>query len=155
MIISQISSKHLLIIQQLLLIHYNTSMIALHILYNIQSLALENLKYALSKLYSVLIFIPKEERGWREPFPSIMHSSWNSCSTRHDQGNTDLRISVTTLLWPLKYCVFSKLCMWWMGSHVVCHSFPVTFLAVNGISRWENSKAMRITSCISRWDFPS
>ena len=75
MIISQISSKHLPIVQQLLLIHYNTSMIALHILCNIQSLALENLKYALSKLYSVLIFIPKEERGWREPFTSIMYCS--------------------------------------------------------------------------------
>ena len=63
MIISQISSKRLPIIQQLLLIHHTTSGAALHILCNIQGLALEDLKHALSKLHSVLTFIPERKRG--------------------------------------------------------------------------------------------
>jgi len=55
MIISCISSKYLPIVQQSLLIYHITSEVILHILYNIQDLALENLKHALSKLYSILI----------------------------------------------------------------------------------------------------
>ena len=54
MIISCISSKYLSIVQQSLLIYHITSEVILHILYNFQDLALENLKYALSKLYSIL-----------------------------------------------------------------------------------------------------
>jgi len=47
-------------------------MTALHILCNIQCLALEDLKHALSKLCSVLIFVPERERFWEEPFPGSM-----------------------------------------------------------------------------------
>ena len=53
-IISHISSKHLSITQQSLLIHHIKSEITLHMLCNVQGLTLEDLKYALSKLYSVL-----------------------------------------------------------------------------------------------------
>ena len=80
MIISRISSKHLPIVQQSLLIHYTTSEAALHILCNIQGLALEDLKHALSKLYSVLTFIPEEEGDWREPFPGSTRISFYHAS---------------------------------------------------------------------------
>ena len=79
MIISRISSKHLPIVQQSLLIHHTTSEATLHMLCNIQSLALEDLKHALSKLYSVLTFIP-EERLWGEPFPGSAHISFYHAS---------------------------------------------------------------------------
>ena len=69
MIISQISSKHLPIIQQLLLINHTTFEAILYTLSNFQGLTLENLKHTLSKLYSVIIFISKK-RGWKEPFSS-------------------------------------------------------------------------------------
>ena len=80
MIISRISSKHLLIVQQSLLIHHTTPGAALHILCNIQGLALEDLKHALSKLYSVLTFIPGREREWGEPFPGSAHISFYHAS---------------------------------------------------------------------------
>ena len=76
MIISRISSKHLPIVQQSLLIHHTTPGAALHILCNIQGLALEDLKHALSKLYSVLTFIPERERYWRKSFPGSVHISF-------------------------------------------------------------------------------
>ena len=80
MIISRISSKHLPIVQQSLLIHHTTSETALHTLCNIQGLALEDLKHALSKLYSVLTFIPERERFWGEPFPGSVHISFYHAS---------------------------------------------------------------------------
>ena len=80
MIISRISSKHLPIVQQSLLIHHTTPGAALHILCNIQGLALEDLKHALSKLHSVLTFIPEEERGWEEPFPGSTYISFYHAS---------------------------------------------------------------------------
>jgi len=80
MIISRISSKHLPIVQQSLLIHHTTFEAALHILCNIQGLALEDLKHTLSKLHSVLTFIPEEERGWEEPFPGSMYISFYHAS---------------------------------------------------------------------------
>ena len=54
-IITHISFKHLPITQQSLLIHHITSEVTLHMLYNVQGLALEDLKHTLFKLYSVLI----------------------------------------------------------------------------------------------------
>ena len=80
MIISRISSKHLPIVQQSLLIHHTTSEASLHILCNIQGLALEDLKHALSKLHSVLTFIPGRERFWGEPFPGSMRISFYHAS---------------------------------------------------------------------------
>jgi len=80
MIISRISSKHLPIVQQSLLIHHTTSEAALHILCNIQSLALGDLKHTLSKLYSILTFIPERERFWKEPFPGSEHISFYHAS---------------------------------------------------------------------------
>ena len=80
MIISRISSKHLPIVQQSLLIHHTTPGAALHILCNIQGLALEDLKHALSKLYSVLTFIQKREKFWGEPFPGSMRISFYHAS---------------------------------------------------------------------------
>ena len=80
MIISQISSKHLPIVQQSLLIHHTTSEATLHILSNIQGLALEDLKHALSKLHSVLMFTLEEERDWGDPFPGSAHISFYHAS---------------------------------------------------------------------------
>jgi len=80
MIISRIFSKHLPIVQQSLLIHHTASGTALHILCNIQDLALEDLKHALSKLYAVLTFIPEKERFWGEPFPGSMRISFYHAS---------------------------------------------------------------------------
>jgi len=80
MIISRISSKHLPIVQQSLLIHHTASGAALHTISNILGLALEDLKHALSKLYSVLTFIPEEERGWGEPFPGSVRISFHYAS---------------------------------------------------------------------------
>ena len=76
MIISQISSKHLPIVQQSLLICYTTSKAVLHILCNIHGLALEDLKHILSKLYSVLTFIPGRKREWGEAFPESAYISF-------------------------------------------------------------------------------
>jgi len=80
MIISRISSKHLSIVQQSLLIHHTTPGATLHILCNIQGLALEDLKHALSKLYSVLTFIPGREREYGEPFPGSAYISFYHAS---------------------------------------------------------------------------
>jgi len=80
MIISWISSKHLPIVQQLLLIYHNTSEASLHIPCNIQGLTLEDLKHALSKLHSVLTFIQKREKFWGEPFPGSVHISFYHAS---------------------------------------------------------------------------
>jgi len=98
-IISHISSKHLLIAQQSLLIHHITSEVTLHMLCNVQGLALEDLKYALSKLYSVLTLYQKRY-SWTSHFldlcisPSIMNPSWSSCSNREDRGTTSLKITL-------------------------------------------------------------
>ena len=56
MIISQISSKHLPIVQQSLLIHHTTSEATLH------------------------IFTPEEERDWGDPFPGSAHISFYHAS---------------------------------------------------------------------------
>jgi len=99
MIISHIFSKHLPIAQQSLLIHYITSEVTLHMLCNVQGLALENLKHTLSKLYSVLTLYQRRY-SWASCFldlctsPSIMNSSWSSCLNREDQGTTGLRITL-------------------------------------------------------------
>jgi len=79
MIISRISSKHLPIVQQSLLIHHTASEASLHILCNIHGLALEDLKHALSKLQSVLTFIP-EKRSWEKLFPGSMRISFYHAS---------------------------------------------------------------------------
>ena len=52
----------------------------MHILCNIQGLALGDLKHALSKLHSVLTFIPEEERSWGEPFPGSVRISFYHAS---------------------------------------------------------------------------
>ena len=67
---------------------------------------------------------------WTTP-DTIMHPSWNSCLTKQDQRNTGLRISTAILLWPPKYCVFLKIYIWWMESHIVRHPLLMTFLVVN------------------------
>jgi len=51
---------HLPIVQQLLLVRHTASGAALHTISNILGLTLDELKNALSKLYSVLTFIPEE-----------------------------------------------------------------------------------------------
>ena len=79
MIISRISSKHLPIVQQSLLIHHTAPKASLHILCNIQGLDLEDLKHALSKLQSVLTFIP-EKRSWEKLFPGSGHISFYHAS---------------------------------------------------------------------------
>ena len=62
MIMSRVSLKHHLpTIQQSLLIHHTASGEALHTIANILSLTLEELKHALSKLQSVLTFIPDKK----------------------------------------------------------------------------------------------
>jgi len=82
MIMSRVSLKHHLpTIQKALLIHHTTYKVVLHTIANILSLTLEELKHALSKLHSVLTFIPEEERSWGEPFPgseliSFYHASF-------------------------------------------------------------------------------
>ena len=86
MIMSRISHEHLPIVQQALLIHHtnpktsddddismiirsrNRSEIQLYVLANIVGHTVVSLKHALSKLYSVLTFIPGRERNWGEPF---------------------------------------------------------------------------------------
>ena len=70
MIMDCISPEHYLpIVQQLLLVRHTASVVALHTISNILGLTLDELKHALSKLYSILTFIPEEERGWGELFP--------------------------------------------------------------------------------------
>jgi len=80
MIISRISSKHLPIVQQSLLIHHTAPETTLHILSNIQGLALEDFKHAFSKLYSVLTFIQKREKFWGELFPGSVRISFYHAS---------------------------------------------------------------------------
>ena len=54
---------------------------------------------------------------------------------------------------PQSSAYFSRyVCNEWDLTWYVIHS-PTTFLAVNAISRWENSKVTRINFCISRWNF--
>ena len=78
---SRVSLKHHLpTIQKALLIHHTTYEIALHTIANILSLTLEELKHALSKLHSVLTFIPEREREWGEPFPGSMRISFYHAS---------------------------------------------------------------------------
>ena len=80
MIMSRVSLKHHLpTIQKVLLIHHTTYKVVLHTIANILSLTLEELKHALSKLYSVLKFIPRREKYWGEPFRgsvSFYHASF-------------------------------------------------------------------------------
>jgi len=98
-IISHISSKHLSITQQSLLIYHIKSEITLHMLCNVQGLTLEDLKYTLSKLYSVLTLY-RRRYSWASCFldlctsSSIMNPSWSSCSNREDQGTTSLKITL-------------------------------------------------------------
>jgi len=81
MIMDCISPEHHLpIVQQSLLAHRIASGAALHTLSNILSLTLDELKNALSKLYSVLTFIPEEERDWGEPFPGSAYISFYHAS---------------------------------------------------------------------------
>ena len=77
MIMDCISPEHHLpIVQQLLLVCHTVSVAALHTTSNIFGLTLDELKHALSKLYSVLTFIPEEKRGWGELFPGSVHISF-------------------------------------------------------------------------------
>ena len=81
MIMDCISPEHHLpIVQQLLVIHHTTSEAALHTISNILGLTLDELKNALSKLHSVLTFIPEEERDWGERFPGSEHISFYHAS---------------------------------------------------------------------------
>ena len=87
MIMNRISPKHLpvvqqalLLVHQTLLIHHTESEILLHGLANILGYTLEDLEYALSKLHSVLVFIPEEGRAWGEPFPGSMRISFYHAS---------------------------------------------------------------------------
>ena len=81
MIMDCISPEHHLpIVQQLLLAHRIASGAASHTLSNILGLTLDELKNALSKLYSVLTFIPEEERDWGEPFPGSVRISFYHAS---------------------------------------------------------------------------
>ena len=80
MIMSRVSLKHHLpTIQKALLIHHTASGKALHTIANILSLTLDELKHALSKLYSVLTFIP-EKRSWEKLFPGSGHISFYHAS---------------------------------------------------------------------------
>jgi len=81
MIMSHLSLKHhLSTIQQALLIHHTTYEVILHTIANILSLTLKELKHTLSKLHSVLTFIPQGKRGWGEPFPgSVRISFYHAC----------------------------------------------------------------------------
>jgi len=139
MIISRISSKHLPIVQQSLLIHHTASETALYILCNIQGLILEDLKHALSKLYSVLTFIQKREKFWGEPFPRSMHISFYHASfmeflldkTRSGEYCLEDRCHYTALA-PKVLCLFKAL------------------YAMNGISQGMSSISDNI-SC-SKWN---
>ena len=63
MIMSRIFLKnHLPIIQKVLLIHHTTDIVTLDTISNILSLIFKKLKYALSKLHSVLTFISRRKR---------------------------------------------------------------------------------------------
>jgi len=73
------SEHHLPIVQRSLLIHHTVSGAVLHILSNILDLTLDELKCILSKLHSILTFIPKE-RDWGEPFPGSVHISFYHAS---------------------------------------------------------------------------
>ena len=71
---SCISLKHHLpTIQQALLIYHTISETALHIIFNILNLTLEELKHALSKLYSILTFISRRDKNWGELFSESRH----------------------------------------------------------------------------------
>ena len=81
MIMDCISPEHHLpIVQQSLLAHCIASGAASHTLSNILGLTLDELKNALSKLYSILTFIPEEERDWGEPFPGSVRISFYHAS---------------------------------------------------------------------------
>ena len=85
MIMDRISPEHHLpIVQQSLLIHHTASGAALHTIANILDLTLEELKNALSRLHSVLTFIPEiipeKEREWGEPFHGSVHISFYHAS---------------------------------------------------------------------------
>ena len=78
---SHVSLKHYLpTIQKVLLTHYTTDMVTLDTISNILSLILEELKYALSKLHSVLTFIPRRKRLWKKLFPESVHISFYHAS---------------------------------------------------------------------------
>jgi len=97
MIISHISPEHLHIVQQALLIHHINSKkpddillmaiwspdrpeIQLYVLANILGHTVVSLKYALSKLQSILTFISKKEMYWGELFPGSVHISFYHAS---------------------------------------------------------------------------
>jgi len=67
---------HLSTIQKALLIYHTTDMVTLDTISNILSLTLEELKHAMSKLHSVLTFIPRRKRLWGELFPGSVHISF-------------------------------------------------------------------------------
>ena len=48
----------------------------LYVLANIVGHTVASLKHALSKVHSILTFIPKEEREWGEPFPGSTYISF-------------------------------------------------------------------------------
>jgi len=58
----------------------NRPEIQLYVLANILGHTVASLKHALSKLYSVLTFIPERERFWGEPFPGSVHISFYHAS---------------------------------------------------------------------------
>ena len=108
MIISHISLKnHLPIIQKVLLIHYTTDIVTLDTISNILSLTLKKLKYALSKLYSVLTFISRRKRLWEEPFPGFVHISFYHAFFM--EFLLDKTRSEETLVWGSVLCLFKDL----------------------------------------------
>ena len=77
MIMSYVFLKHHLpTIKKVLLIYHTTDMVTLDTISNTLSLTLEELKYALSKLYSILTFISGRKRLWREPFSRSVYISF-------------------------------------------------------------------------------
>ena len=136
MIISRISSKHLPIVQQALLIHHTTSGTALHTLCNIQCLALEDLKHALSKLYSVLTFVPERERLWGEPLPGSMRISF------YHAFFMDFLLDKTRLgeYWLEDQCHYTALATKVLGLFKDLY-------AMNGISRGTSSIPGDISCC--------
>ena len=72
---------HLPIVQQSLLIHHTTSVATLCTISNILDLTLDELKHILSKLHSILTFIPEWERFWKELFPGSIHISFHHTSS--------------------------------------------------------------------------
>ena len=137
MIMSRISLKHhLSTIQKALLIHYTTDMVTLDTISNILSLTLEELKHALSKLHSVLTFIPRRKRLWGEPFPGSVHISFYHASFMEfllDKTRSE------------EYWLEDQCCYTALATKVLC--LFKDLYAMNGISHGVSSTPNNISYC--------